>query len=70
MNQLLGSILDAHGGLARWRQYQSLDATIVSGGGLFSLKGMTQDASPREMTVQAVEHMLMVHIDISGVHFK
>lgn len=60
MNALLGSILDAHGGLARWRQYESLQATIVSGGGLFSLKGMTPDASPRRMTAQLHEERTSV----------
>jgi hypothetical protein len=50
MTELLTSILDAHGGLTRWRGYERVDATIVSGGGLFPLKGMIQDSSPRRMT--------------------
>jgi hypothetical protein len=32
MNELLAGILDAHGGLDRWNQYQRVDATIVTGG--------------------------------------
>jgi hypothetical protein len=51
MNKLLASILDAHGGLARWHEYERVEATIVSGGGLFALKGVPQDANPRRMTV-------------------
>lgn len=50
MNKLLASILDTHGGLDRWRAYERVDATIVSGGGFFPLKGMIQDSSPRRMT--------------------
>src|SRR5215467_7387816 len=50
MNQLLSRILDAHGGLDRWRDYGKVEATIVSGGGLFPLKGLIQDATPRRMT--------------------
>lgn len=50
-NELLANILDAHGGLERWKEYQRVGATIVSGGGLFPLKGVPQDSSPRRMTV-------------------
>src|ERR1700741_3318611 len=50
MNELLGRILDAHGGMDRWNGYERVDATIVSGGGLFPLKGVPQDPSPRHMT--------------------
>jgi hypothetical protein len=51
MDTLLGRIIDAHGGLERWRRYTNIEATIVSGGGLFALKGVPQDQSPRRMTV-------------------
>ena len=51
MNRLLDRILDAHGGLRRWNEYSRVDATIVSGGGFFSLKGVPQDATPRRMSV-------------------
>ena len=50
MNGLLAEIIEAHGGAERWRQYTRVDATIVSGGGLFPLKGVPQDPSPRRMT--------------------
>ena len=51
MNQLLAKILDAHGGMNRWNEYQKVEATIVSGGGFFPLKGIPQDSAPRRMTV-------------------
>jgi hypothetical protein len=51
MNDLLDSIIDAHGGMDRWNRYEKVDATIVSGGGIFTLKGMPQDSNPRRMTV-------------------
>lgn len=51
MSELLAEILEAHGGLDRWNQYQKIEATIVSGGGFFPLKGVPQDSSPRRMTV-------------------
>jgi hypothetical protein len=51
MNELLAKILEAHGGMDRWNAYQKVEATIVSGGGLFPLKGVVQDSNPRRMTV-------------------
>ena len=51
MHELLGQILHAHGGIDRWNQYEKAEATIVSGGGFFPLKGVIQDADPRRMAV-------------------
>ena len=51
MNKLLAGILDAHGGMDRWKGYEKVEAMIVSGGGLFPFKGVMQDSSPRRMTV-------------------
>jgi hypothetical protein len=51
MNELLDRILAAHGGMDRWNRYEKVDATIVSGGGFFALKGVLQDSNPRRMTV-------------------
>ena len=50
MNELLARILEAHGGVERWRGYEKVEATIVSGGGFFALKGVLQDSNPRRMT--------------------
>ncbi|MEU9318303.1 hypothetical protein [Streptomyces sp. NPDC048295] len=55
MSALLKEVLDAHGGLDRWRRFSSVRATIVSGGDLFAIKGIPQDPAPREMTVRLHE---------------
>ena len=55
MSDLLDSVLEAHGGLDRWRQFSQVTATIVTGGELWGIKGLVQDASPRQMTV-ALHH--------------
>jgi hypothetical protein len=55
VNQLLAEILDAHGGLNRWNDYHKVEATIVSRGRLFALKGIQQDSAPRHMTVSLHE---------------
>ena len=51
MNDLLAKVLEAHGGLERWKRRQKVEADIVSGGGLFAIKGLPQDPTPRRMTV-------------------
>ena len=61
MNELLGRILDAHGGMDRWNGYEKVDATIVSGGGFFALKGVLQDSNPRRMTVWLHEECLSAY---------
>ena len=51
MNEFLVKIIDAHGGTDRWHWNEKVEATIVSGGGFFALRGVPQDANPRRMTV-------------------
>jgi hypothetical protein len=51
----LSAVLDAHGGLDRWRQFERVEATIVTGGGLWEVKGQPQDPTPRRMTA-ALHH--------------
>ncbi len=51
MHPLLSEALTAHGGLDRWRRYKTLSATVVTGGALWGLKGLTQDSEPRRVTV-------------------
>ena len=46
MNEFLVKIIDAHGGTDRWHWNEKVEATIVSGGGFFALKGVPQDAKP------------------------
>lgn len=55
MSDLLETVLEAHGGLDRWRQFSRVRATIVTGGDLWGIKGLVQDPSPRQMTV-ALHH--------------
>jgi hypothetical protein len=50
-SQLLAEVIDAHGGVERWNAYKRVEASIVSGGGFFALKGVIQDPDPRRMTV-------------------
>ena len=51
MNELLAKIIDSHGGIDCWNGYEKVEATIVSGGGFFPLKGVVQDSNPRRMSV-------------------
>lgn len=51
MIDLLDRIVAAHGGLARWNQFNVVTATIVTGGALWAMKGLHQDPEPRKMTV-------------------
>lgn len=51
MNELLAEVIDAHGGMDRWDACETVEASIVTGGGFFALKGLIQDPDPRRMTV-------------------
>jgi hypothetical protein len=51
MNELLTRIIDAHGGRDVWKSYRKVEASIVTGGGFFALKGLLQDSDARRMTV-------------------
>jgi hypothetical protein len=50
-SELLQKTLQAHGGLDRWNSFERVQATIVTGGQLFGMKGTPQDSIPRRMTV-------------------
>jgi hypothetical protein len=47
---LLDAVLEAHGGLGRWGKFTTVEATIVTGGKLWDIKGQPQDPAPRRMT--------------------
>jgi len=49
--ELLRDVLQAHGGLDRWNSYEKVQATIVTSGQMFGMKGTPQDPTPRRMTV-------------------
>lgn len=51
MNELLEKVVEAHGGLSVWNGFDKLEATIVSGGGFFPLKGFLGDPDPRRVSV-------------------
>ncbi|WP_044874404.1 hypothetical protein [Pseudomonas sp. LFM046] len=48
---LLQQVLIAHGGLERWNRFSTVRASIVTSGSLWGMKGLTQDSTPRQMTV-------------------
>ena len=60
MNGLLQDVLEAHGGLSRWRQFSTVSTRIVTGGGLWPLKGLHQDREARTMTVSLHEQFASV----------
>ena len=39
MNDLLGTVIEAHGGLERWNQLDSVSARLVQGGVMWGIKG-------------------------------
>ena len=49
--ELLQKALAAHGGLDRWNGFETVQATIITGGQLFGMKGTPQDSTPRRMMV-------------------
>ncbi|WP_375739515.1 hypothetical protein [Pseudomonas boanensis] len=49
--ELLAQVLTAHGGLERWNNFSAVHVSIVTGGSLWGMKGLTQDSAPREMSV-------------------
>ena len=51
MASLLDMVLEAHGGLDRWRRFSKVEVDAVTTGGLFTLKGLMPDLSARRMTV-------------------
>jgi hypothetical protein len=51
MTSLLDEVLEAHGGLQRWRQFSRVEADALTGGGMFPLKGLAPDLTGRRMTV-------------------
>jgi hypothetical protein len=52
IQSLLDEVLEAHGGLERWRSYGGLSSTIVSGGMLWGLKGIDMPPIPRVATTE------------------
>ena len=57
MNELLASIVEAHGGFDRWRRFNRVAAAIVTGGALWGMKNLTHDQNPRRMSVSLHEQV-------------
>jgi hypothetical protein len=53
MHELVTRAVDAHGGLERWQRYGSVTASLVTGGGLWALKGLSQDARAARQSGQS-----------------
>ena len=47
---LVTEVLDAHGGLDRWRSFSKVTARIVAGGFLWGMKGIPLDGASRSIT--------------------
>ena len=48
MTALLDLVLQAHGGIERWRTFDTVRATFASSGGLLPLKGLDVTPLPSE----------------------
>jgi hypothetical protein len=60
MKNFLAKIVAAHGGMERWNAFKKVEATIVTGGALWGMKGLVQDSDPRRMTVWLHEEVASV----------
>ena len=54
MSSLANKIIDAHGGLERWRNFSRLKAKLAQGGALWTLKGQPTTLSDTSVTVDLV----------------
>lgn len=57
---LVDDVVEAHGGLARRRNFQKIEADVVTLGGLFPLKGLPADPTVRRQTVWLHEYRASV----------
>ncbi|MGF6770567.1 hypothetical protein P3T18_003046 [Paraburkholderia sp. GAS199] len=60
MSDLLQRVVDAHGGIDRWNKFKQVQATIVTGGELWGIKGQPQDSTPRLMKARLREEWASV----------
>ncbi len=54
MNALVSKIIDAHGGLEKWKKFSLLKARLSQGGALWTLKGQSSTLSETSVTVDLV----------------
>src|ERR1700752_5190084 len=60
MSELLDLVLQAHGGIARWRTFDTVRATFASSGGLLPLKGLDVTPKPSEGVATIHEESLSI----------
>jgi len=60
LNELLTRVIAAHGGLDRWNQFTRVTVTMIGGGGLWPMKGLESDPTPRETTVTLHEETVSI----------
>jgi hypothetical protein len=60
MNELLTRVVNTHGGMDRWMSFKGVRASIVTGGTLWGMKGLVQDAAKRQMSVALHEQSASV----------
>src|SRR5215510_11498086 len=60
MTQLLDRVLEAHGGVARWRTFDTVRATFLSSGGLLPMKGLEAPARASEAVATIREQSLVI----------
>src|SRR5258708_8459555 len=59
MNELLEDVIAAHGGLARWKAFAKVQATIITGGALRGMKGLV----PNEHMQTSIDSIFAVGDD-------
>jgi hypothetical protein len=60
LSELLGRVLEAHGGIERWRSFDTVRATFASAGGLLPLKGLDVTPQPTEGVATIHEESLRI----------
>ena len=53
-------VLQAHGGVERWRMFDTVRATFASSGGLLALKGLEVTPLPSEAVATIHEETLLI----------
>jgi hypothetical protein len=61
MRQLLDLVLEAHGGIERWKAFDTVRATFVSSGGLLPMKGLEAPAPASEAIATIHEQSLVIN---------
>ena len=60
MAELLDLVLQAHGGVERWRTFDTVRATFASSGGLLPLKGLDVTPLPSEAVATIHQQALLM----------